>query len=134
VRAVLLVDSSVWIDYFNGLENRQTGYLDTMLGQTDILVGDLILAEVLQGFTRKQDYTAARIALLRFEVREMVGKDIALKSVDHYRFLRNKGITIRKTIDCLIATFCIQNKIELLHSDHDFDPFVRFLGLQIPQF
>ncbi|MCI0606230.1 PIN domain nuclease [bacterium] len=130
----MLVDSSVWIDYFNGLKSPQTDYFHAVLGQTEILVGDLILTEVLQGFRRKQDYTTAKSALLTFEVREMVGKDIALKSVDHYRFLRNKGITIRKTIDCLIATFCIQNKIELLHSDHDFDPFVRYLGLQIPEF
>ena len=130
----MLVDSSVWIDYFNGLKNPQTDFLHAALGQTEILVGDLILAEVLQGFRRKQDYKAARMALLSFDVREMVGKNIALKSVDYYRFLRNKGITIRRTIDCLIASFCIQNKMELLHSDHDFDPFVRYLGLKIPEF
>jgi predicted nucleic acid-binding protein len=129
----LLVDSSVWIDYFNGVRSKHTDYLNIAVGVREILIGDLILEEVLQGFRKTSDFKAAQKALLRFEVRNMVGKEIALKSADHYRFLRNKGITIRRTLDCLIATYCIENHIELLHSDHDFDPFVRFLNLEIPQ-
>lgn len=127
----LLVDSSVWIDYFNGVITPETDYLHRALGQEMIFTGDLILAEVLQGFRLQKDFDRARTALLKFRVVEMVGVDTAVKSAQNYRFLRAKGITIRKTIDCLIATFCIENNLTLLHADRDFDPFEQYLNLQV---
>ena len=127
----LLVDSSVWIDYFNGSITPETDYLDSALGNESIVVGDLILAEVLQGFRLQRDFDAASIALARFPVLEMVGQQIAIQSAANYRLLRTKGLTIRKTIDSLIATFCIENELTLLHADRDFDPFERILGLQV---
>lgn len=127
----LLVDSSVWIDYFNGSITPETDYLDNALGEKPIVVGDLILAEVLQGFRRRRDFEAARIALTRFPVLVLVGQQVAIQSAANYRILRAKGITIRKTIDSLIATFCIENELTLLHADRDFDPFENFLGLQV---
>lgn len=127
----LLVDSSVWIDYFNGVITPETDYLHRALGQEMIFTGDLIFAEVLQGFRLQKDFDRARMALLKFRVVEMVGVDTAVKSAQNYRFLRAKGITIRKTIDCLIATFCIENNLALLHADRDFNPFEQHLNLQV---
>jgi predicted nucleic acid-binding protein len=128
---MLLVDSSVWIDYFNGTITPQTNHLDTILGVDEIVVGDLIFAEVLQGFRLDKDYEAAKKALYAFPILNLVGSNIALKSADNYRFLRKRGITIRKTIDCLIATFCIENALEILHADNDFDPFEQHLRLKV---
>ena len=127
----LLVDSSVWIDYFNGSDTPETDYLDDALGNEPIVVGDLILAEVLQGFRLQRDFDAACIALTRFPVLVMVGQQVAIQSAANYRILRAKGITIRKTIDSFIATFCIENELTLLHADRDFDHFESFLGLQV---
>lgn len=126
---MILVDSSVWIDFFNGADTPQVTLLDNMLGDTPILVGDLILTEVLQGFKSNKDFETAKQALECFEFREMVGKDIALRSAENYRRLRKSGITVRKTIDVVIATFCIENSVWLLHSDRDFDPMEDILGL-----
>lgn len=126
-----LVDSSVWIDYFNGKDTPQTAYLYRALGTQSIVIGDLILAEVLQGFREEKDFAAARSALLKFQVFEMVGQAIALKSSQNFRSLRKQGFTVRKTIDCLIATFCIENNLELLHADRDFDSFEQYLGLRV---
>ena len=128
---MLLVDSSVWIDYFNGTATHQSDYLDKILGIEDIIIGDLILAEVLQGFRHDKDYKAAKHAMFAFPVLGLVGNTIDLKSAYNYRYLRKQGITIRKTIDCLIATFCIENALELLHSDVDFDPFEKHLKLKV---
>ena len=128
---MILVDSSVWIDFFNGADTPQVTLLDNKLGDTPILVGDLILTEVLQGFKSNKDFEMAKQALERFEFREMVGKDIALRSAENYRRLRKSGITVRKTIDVVIATFCIENNVALLHSDRDFDPMEDILGLMI---
>lgn len=127
----LLVDSSVWINYFNGSITPETDYLDNALGNESIVVGDLILAEVLQGFRLQRDFDAACNALTRFPVLVMVGQQVAIQSAANYRILRAKGITIRKTIDSLIATFCIENELTLLHADRDFDHFEGFLGLQV---
>lgn len=127
----LLVDSSVWIDYFNGVINPQTDYLHGVLGQEVIWVGDLILAEVLQGFRRQGDFDRAKAALLRLPTLQMVDRDTAVQSASNYRFLRSQGITVRKTIDCLIATFCLQNNLALLHHDRNFDPFEQHLSLQV---
>jgi predicted nucleic acid-binding protein len=128
---MLLVDATVWIDYFNGLVDPQTDYLDERLRRTPILVGDLILAEVLQGFRRDADFEQARIALARFQQVSLVTPDLALRSARNYRTLRQKGITVRKTIDSLIATYCIENNVPLLHNDSDFDGYERHLGLQV---
>lgn len=126
-----IVDSSVWIDYFNGKATPQTDLLDAALGQREIGLGDIILAEVLQGFRRQKDFEAARDALLRFPIFTMGGVEVALKSAENFRYLRSQGITVRKTVDCLIATFVIENDFSLLHSDRDFDPFEKHLGLRV---
>lgn len=127
---VVLVDSSVWIDYFNGRGSAATDRLDELLSSTIIVVGDLILAEVLQGFQSKADYRTAKRLLLALDVRCICGVDLALRASENVRVLRGKGLTVRTTIDCVIATFCIDNDIPILTTDRDFEPFVRFLGLQ----
>jgi len=127
----LLVDSSVWIDYFSGNTTPETDYLNAILGESVVFVGDLILAEVLQGFRQESDFKLARDALLKFPIVEVLGRKIAIQSASNYRLLRSKGITVRKTIDSLIATYCIENDLELLHSDRDFEPFEEYLGLRV---
>ena len=127
---MIVVDSSVWIDYFNGNATAESDRLDRYLGTQLILVGDLILAEVLQGFRRDADHRSARAALANFPVESMVGPARALRAADHYRSLRARGVTVRKTIDVMIATFCIEESHALLFSDRDFEPFVAHLGLQ----
>src|SRR3989338_442024 len=127
---MVVVDSSVWIDYFIGKETLQTKLLEDLIGGTIIVVGDLILAEVLQGFREDRDYKIAKSLLEELELVTMTGIDIAFKSADNYRSLRKKGLTVRKTIDCLIATYCIQNNLPLLYSDRDFDAFSKNLGLK----
>jgi len=126
-----LVDSSVWIDFFNGKGTPQVELLSLALGERELVVGDIILAEVLQGFRRERDFQRARDALLRFGVVEMVGKDVALASASNFRKLRARGITIRRVLDCLIATYCITEDLSLLHSDRDFDPFEAHFGLRV---
>jgi hypothetical protein len=126
---MIIVDSSVWIDYFNGVETPETNKLDTLLGVEQIAIGDLILTEVLQGFRSDEGYQTAKELLTSLQIFEMLGLNIAIKSVDNYRFLRKRGITIRKTADVIIATFCIENQNQLLFSDKDFIPFVNHLGL-----
>jgi len=126
---MIVVDSSVWIDYFTGVVNKQTDTLDKTLGQRLVAVGDLILTEVLQGFRRDQDYETAKALFDDLTVFEMLGKNMALKSAENFRVLRKKGITVRKTADVIIASFCIERKLPLLFSDKDFKPFVKHLGL-----
>jgi hypothetical protein len=128
---MILVDSSVWIDFFNGVESPQVAVLDTRLGEVPILVGDLIMTKVLQGFRQARDFNAAKSALEQFEYRDMLGRDIAVQSAENYRHLRRSGITPRKTIDVVIATFCVQNDVSLLHADRDFDPMEKILGLSV---
>ncbi|MBN1471069.1 MAG: PIN domain nuclease [Syntrophaceae bacterium] len=128
---MILVDSSVWIDYFNGNKTSQTNWLDSSLGKTPIIIGDLILTEVLQGFQSEKDFKTASELLLHIPFMTMVGYDIALESATNYRLLRQKGITVRKTIDVIIGTFCIHYQLPLLHDDRDFDPMVKLLGLKI---
>ncbi len=128
---MILVDSTVWIDYFNGVTTPETDFLDDILGDQLILVGDIILAEVLQGFRSDKDFDQAYLALSKFQQVSMMNIDMALESAPFFRLLRKRGITIRKTIDCFIATFCIQNDYELLHSDRDFDHFEEHLGLKV---
>ena len=125
-----LVDSSVWIDYFNGKASAQTDWLDAALGKESIAIGDLILTEVLQGFQNDKDFNTAKKLLLNFPFMEMLGKELAIKSAKNYRQLRKKGVTVRKTIDVVIGTFCIHNNILLLHDDRDFEPLQQYLGLK----
>ena len=128
---MLVVDSSVWIDYFNGAETPQAGFLDRALNQMPILVGDLILAEVLQGFRRDDDFETARRLLTCFTQAQMDNPALAVKSAQNYRLLRTKSITVRKTMDNLIATYCIENDHELLHNDSDFEGYETHLGLMV---
>jgi predicted nucleic acid-binding protein len=126
---MICVDSSVWIGYFNGEETAQTDYLNSLLGNTQIIIGDFILTEVLQGFQSDYDYRVAKDLLLRLPFMAMGGQVLALESTANYRRLRKKGVTVRKTIDVMIGTFCIHHRLPLLHDDRDFDPMVKFLGL-----
>jgi predicted nucleic acid-binding protein len=128
---MLVVDTTVWVDYFIGQINAETDYLDRALSEELILVGDLILTETLQGFRKDKDFELAQAALSRFEQIEMVNLQLARQSAQNYRTLRKKGLTIRKTIDCLIATFCISESHTLLHRDSDFDGFEKYLGLSV---
>ena len=127
---MILVDSSIWIDYFNGKKTRQTDWLDSALGTTPVIMGDLILTEVLQGFQNSREFKIAKDLLLGMPFMPMVGLDIAIQSVENYRSLRKRGVTVRKTIDVIIGTFCIHYQLPLLHDDRDFEPMVRFLGLK----
>ena len=124
---LMLVDSSVWIDLFRRDQTPQVLILKRQLGQEAVVIGDLILAEILQGICKAE---VARVeAVLRpLYVVPLVGAEITRQSAANYRQLRRRGITVRKTIDCLIATWCIQNRVPLLHADRDFLPFVK-LGL-----
>jgi predicted nucleic acid-binding protein len=127
---VILVDSSVWIDYFRGRQSSQTDRLHALLGIEPIATGDLVLAEVLQGFGSVQDFNQGKKLLTSLPLIELVGRDIAIQAANNFRTLRSLGITVRKTIDTLIATSCIEKGLALLYSDKDFDPFVEHLGLQ----
>lgn len=128
---MLVADTSVWVDYFNGVGNPQTDFLNTIMDSTPILIGDLILAEVLQGFRYDPDFEKVRRTLGKFMQESMVTPSLAVQSARNYRFLRQKGITVRKTIDSLIATYCIENDHQLLHNDSDFDGYEEHLGLQV---
>ena len=128
---MILVDSSVWIDYFGGAASPEADQLDALLGVEPLLTGDLILAEVLQGFTSDRDFRQAKKLLESFEVVSMAGQEVCVQAAHNFRALRRRGVTIRKTIDTIIATCCIRNSYVLLHSDPDFDPFVEHLGLRV---
>jgi len=128
---MVLVDTSVWIDYFGAVNSRETILLNVLLDEERIATGDLIIAELMQGFRTKNQISSALGILSKLEYFDLVGKNIALKAAENFRFLRKKGITIRKTIDTIIGTFCSENKIKLLHNDHDFDPFVKYCGLTV---
>jgi predicted nucleic acid-binding protein len=131
VRQMILVDSSVWIDYFNGQKTAQTDWLDSALGDIPILMGDLILTEVLQGFQDDKDFQIARNFLFSIPFMPMVGQQLAIESAINYRFLRKKGVTVRKTIVVMIGTFCLHYDLPFLYRDKDFDPMVKFLKLKI---
>lgn len=123
------IDSSVWIDYFRGTVSPQTDHLDALLGREPVVVGDLVLAEVLQGFTSERDFNQALRLFGSLDVIEVAGRDAAILAARNFRRLRELGVTVRKTIDTLIATRCIEDGLPLLYSDRDFDPFVQHLGL-----
>lgn len=128
---MILVDSSVWIDYFNGVENEQTDFLHDGLGTKTFAIGDLILVEVLQGFKTEKAFRQADHLLSELFYVDMLGQEGALKSASNYRFLRRCGYTIRKTIDVMIATFCISHDMSLLHNDKDFKIAEAQLGLKV---
>jgi predicted nucleic acid-binding protein len=128
---MILVDSSVWIDYFNGQTTWQTNMLDSLLSNVPILMGDLILTEILQGFRSDNDYESAKSYLTILPFHEIGGYQVAVNSAQNYRTLRKKGITVRKTIDIIIGTFCILKDLSLLHDDRDFTPMVDHLSLKV---
>lgn len=128
---MILIDSSVWIDYFNGTITAQTERLDKLLGFELLAVGDLILTEVLQGFDNERDFHDARKMLTSLTVVELGGREIAIQAAKNFRALRKLGLTVRKTIDTVIATRCIESGYALLHNDRDFDPFAKHLGLRV---
>jgi hypothetical protein len=128
---VKLVDSSVWIDYFNGKVTPQTERLHSLLGVELLAIGDLILTEVLQGFDNEREFQDARNMLTSLKVVELGGQEIAIQAAKNFRALRKLGLTVRKTIDTVIATRCIESGYDLLHNDRDFEPFARHLGLHI---
>jgi predicted nucleic acid-binding protein len=128
---VILVDSTVWIDYFRSADTPQVALLDSYFGSIPIAVGDLIAAEVLQGVRDEREFKLVKKILNAFEHVDLVGYDLAIRASENYRLLRDRGVTIRKTIDTLIATYCIENGMTLLHADRDFVPFERHLGLRV---
>ena len=128
---MILVDSSVWIDYFNGDATPQSDKLDGLLGREPLAIGDLILTEVLQGFTDDRDFVKARRLLTSLTIVQIGGPEIAIVAAQNFRYLRKRGVTVRKTIDTMIATRCIESGYDLLHSDRDFEPFVQHLGLRV---
>ena len=126
---MIVVDTSAWIDYFRGVNAIHTDVLDFELLHNRIITGDIIIAEFLQGFREDNDYMEAKRILDSLEYHDFVGRAIALQASMNYRILRKKGITVRKTIDVIIATFCIENNFQLIHNDRDFDPMEKHLGL-----
>lgn len=126
---MILVDTSVWINYFNGIQDQQTDYLDVSLVEGVAAIGDLIRLEILQGFRRDKDYQTASTTLGTLKQYELLGHSMVDKCAQNYRSLRKKGITVRRTNDVIIATFCIEHRLPLLFTDRDFLPFVDELGL-----
>jgi predicted nucleic acid-binding protein len=127
----VIVDTTVWIDYLNGVQTPQTDWLDTEVEKQRLGLTDLILCEILQGVKTDEQATEAQRELMKFEVMPMSSIELAVTAAQNYRKLRAKGRTVRKTVDCLIATFCLTNGFTLLHNDRDFDPFEETLGLLV---
>lgn len=127
---MILVDSSVWIDYFRGVATPESDRLDALLGRELVAVGDLMLTEVLQGFATDREFDRAARLMAALDVVEIGGRDIALQAARNFRTLRAQGVTVRKTVDTLIATRCIMDGVPLLFSDRDFEPFATHLGLK----
>lgn len=128
---MILVDTSVWIDYFNGIENKQTESLDRILSEQSVLLGDIILTEIIQGFDSDKEFRLAKQALEPLDCVHLGGKSLAIKAASNFRFLRSKGVKIRKTVDMLIGSWCIEHEVELLHNDNDFDQIAMQLPLPI---
>lgn len=126
---MILVDSSVWIDFFRGTVTPQADRLDGLLRTEPLAIGDIILTEVLQGFDRPRDFATALRVMGALDIIDIGGRDIAVQAARNFQALRMKGVTVRKTVDTLIATRCIESGHVLLYSDRDFDPFVAHLGL-----
>jgi predicted nucleic acid-binding protein len=128
---MIIADTSTWIDYFNGNNSNHVEILDYELQYNRVIIGDLIIAELLQGFRNEKQFRIAKEIIERLEYVNLVGREIAYITADNYRKLRKKGVTVRKTIDMIIGTFCIVNEIELIHNDKDFDPLEKYLGLKV---
>jgi len=128
---MVIIDTTVWIDYFGGSVNEETAWLDQAMGRHRLGLTDLILCEVLQGIRDDSVFAQVRDELLKFQMFPAGGSSLAIAAAQNYRTLRQRGITVRKTIDCWIATFCILHGHSLLHRDRDFDPFEKVLGLQV---
>lgn len=127
---MILVDSSVWIDYLRGTASPQAEKLDALLGTVPLAIGDLILTEVLQGCATDREFNAVKRTLATLHTVNLGGLELAIEAAKNFRKLRALGFTVRKTIDTVIATRCIMDGLELLHSDRDFDPFEKHLGLR----
>jgi len=128
---MIVADTSAWIDYFRGVSAPHTDLLDKELQTNRVVTGDLIITELLQGFKNEKEYAKAKSLMELLDYRDFVGKAIAFKAVENFRNLRSKGVTVRKTIDVIIATFCIENGFQLIHNDRDFDPIEIYLGLKV---
>jgi len=128
---VILVDSSVWIDHLNNNATSPVQRLRGLIPAQPLLVGDLILCEVLQGLRSEREARLVERALRRFALVSLLDPELAVKAAANYRALRARGITIRRTVDLIIGTFCIERGHALLHDDRDFEPMVRYLGLQV---
>ena len=128
---MILVDSSVWIDYFRSADTPQVALLDSLFGRSPLAVGDLIAAEVLQGVHDEREFKLVKKTLEAFDHIDLVGYDLAVRASENYRTLRAMGVTVRKTIDTLIATRCIEDGLTLLHADRGFLPFAEHLGLKV---
>jgi predicted nucleic acid-binding protein len=126
---MILADTSVWIDYFNGNINAHTDILDTALIEGNVAIADIIFLEILQGFRDDKDYEKARNTLATLDQLSIFNSNMVERCAENYRSLRKKGITIRKTNDVIIATYCIEYQMPILYIDRDFDPFVKYLGL-----
>ena len=127
---MILVDSSVWIDHLRNTITAPVKYLRSLISVEELLVGDLILCEVLQGLRNDAEARLVENALREFEVVSLIDADLAVKAAANYRFLRSRGFTVRRTIDLIIGTFCIERGHSLLHGDRDFTPMAHFLGLR----
>ncbi len=130
---MVIVDTTVWIDYLAGTANPHTSWLDQALGRQRLGLTDLILCELLQGIRKDAAFQQVRHDIAKFHVFATGGIDLAVAAAQNYRWLRAHGHAVRKTIDCLIATYCIETRHWLLHRDHDFDPFEKHLGLRVVQ-
>ena len=128
---MVIVDSSVWIDYLLNRITRQTDWLDAAAGKQEIGLNSLILCEVLQGVRSPAQFRLFKRDLLQFTVFEVFNTRLAVASARNYRQLRHRGITVRKTIDCIIASFCIESDHQLLHNDRDYDAFEAYLDLRV---
>ena len=127
---MILVDSSAWIDLLNNVVTEPVRRLRALLPTTPLLIGDLILCEVLRGFRTEAQARLVERSLSRFEAVSLIDPELAVKAAANYRFLRRRGITVHKTIDVIIGTYCIERGHSLLHSDRDFAPMEHLLGLQ----
>ncbi len=127
---MILVASSVWVDYFRGTPTPQAEKLDVLLGTEPVITGDLVLTEVLQGFGSEREFNRVKKLLTSLVVVDLGGREVAIQAAKNFRALRTLGITVRKTIDTVIATRCIASGFTLLYRDRDFDPFVQHLGLR----
>ncbi len=129
---MILVDTSVWVDYFRGTDSRQAAKLDSLLGAEPLAIGDIVLTEVLQGVDGDREFEQTRALLATLDLVQVGGADVAVEAARNFRRLRALGVTVRKTVDTLIATRCIVSGsgLELLHADRDFAPFQKYLGLR----